>query len=86
MTLRCGNSEITPRANKSVAFQTEKEGSALRARLAGFKQGKGRTADSTQLSIFDDSISREIPFSHPVAFAGSRGIRVLPRASEISDR
>ena len=44
--------------------RTEKEGRPLRARPA---VNKGRTADSTQLSIFDYSISRDTPLSRPVS-------------------
>ena len=43
-------------------LRTEKEGRPLRARPA---VNKGQTADSTQLSIFDYSISRDTPLSRP---------------------
>ena len=46
----------------SGSTQNEKEGHTLRARPA---VNKGRTADSTQLSIFDYSISRDTPLSRP---------------------
>ena len=60
------------------SLRTEKEGRPLRARLA---VNKGRTADSTQLSIFDYLISRDTPLSRP----GSLG-RCQSEATEAKGR
>ena len=61
--------------------RTEKEGRLLRARPA---VNKGQTAYSTQLSIFDYSISRDTPLSRPGnnrPFARQRGERNGPNGA-----
>ena len=80
--------DLVPVAAAHAFIRTEKEGRPLRARPA---VNKGRTADSTQLSIFDYSISRDTPLPRPAlirhrtlhrrplwALAGNVGLASFP--------